>query len=133
MKHLVANLFAAVALIPAIPACKKTAHPPAAPRNVQYILYTSTNFTGNNGQITFELIMKNGRTVLFDSLFTPMNISDIPDKAHAIVVNKLVPAGNEGADLQVGFLYAIQNVGNSWFLDTCKAGDVLKKVEYDFQ
>ena len=116
--------------------CKKDTKPPTpppAPRNVRYILYTTENFSDDNKLITFELIMKNGQKVLFDSTLASMKVSEIPFKTAAIVVNKSVPAGNENADLMVGFLYSIQDVGNSWFLDTAKAGNPLKIVEYAFK
>jgi hypothetical protein len=116
--------------------CKKDTKPPTAPpapRNVRYILYTTENFSDDNKLITFELVMKNGQKVLFDSTFASLKVSDIPFKTAAIVVNKAVPAGNENADLVVGFLYSIQDVGNSWFLDTAKAGNPLKIVEYAFK
>jgi hypothetical protein len=135
MKRNTANLiFCLFLLLPGL-SCKKDTQPAptAATRNIRYILYTEKDFSGDNGQITFEVIMKNGSKVLFDSSFAPMKISEIPSKIHAIVVNKTVPAGNENADLTVGFLYAIQDVGNSWFLDTSKAGNPLKIVEYPFE
>jgi hypothetical protein len=135
MKRLLANLLLFFVVILATTACKKDANPPAPAitRNVQYTLYTAKDFSGVNDTITFELIMKKGSTVIFDSALAPMKVSQIPDKAHAISVLRAVPAGNENADLVVGFLYAIENVGNSWFLDTCKATDHLKTIEYAFQ
>ena len=115
--------------------CKKDSTPPvpAQPRNVRYILYVKNPFPDDDKLITFDVIMKNGDRVLFDSAFAPMKISAMPDKEHAIVVNKTVPAGNENADLVVGFLYAIENVGYSWHLDTCSVGNPLKIVEYPFE
>ena len=115
--------------------CKKDSKPPvpAQPRNVRYILYVKNPFPDDDKLITFDVIMKNGDRVLFDSAFAPMKISAMPDKEHAIVVNKPVPTGNENADLVVGFLYTIENVGFSWHLDTARAGNPLKIAEYPFE
>jgi hypothetical protein len=135
MKHLPANLlFCLILLTPALSCRKDTQTPvPVPARTVRYILYTQKDFSGENGLITFELTMKNGSRVLFDSSFAPMKISEIPGKTKPIVVDKAVPAGNENADLVVGFLYSIENVGNSWYLDTSKAGNPLKTIEYSFE
>jgi hypothetical protein len=136
MKFHPANLLLCLVLFLGFLSCKKdtkTPTPPPAPRNVRYILYVRNAFPDDDKLITFDIVMKNGTKVLFDSAFAPMKISAMPDKEHAIVVEKTVPAGNENADLVVGFTYAIQNVGNSWFLDTAKAGNPLKIMEYPFQ
>ena len=139
MKRLFANLlFCLLALLTGI-SCKKDTKPPApvpepvATRNIRYILYTIKDFSGDNNLITFELVMKNGHTVLFDSAFAAMKISEIPFKTNPIVINKSVPAGNENADIVVGFLYSIAGVGNSWHLDTCSVGNPMKTVEYGFE
>ena len=61
-----------------------------------------------------------------------MKIKDIPTPGNKLTIEKTFTGGNN-ADLSVAFLYAIENVGNSWHLDTIKAGNNLKTVEYDFQ
>lgn len=118
--------------------CKKDVKTPAPPpqstaRTVRYILYTTEDFSTDNKMITFELVMRNGQKTLFDSTLAPMKVSAIPFKTNAIVVEKSVPAGNENADLVAGFLYSIQGVGNSWFLDSVKVGNPLKIMEYSFK
>jgi hypothetical protein len=135
MRHERANLLFCLVLLLAGPGCKKDSKPPVPvqPGNVRYILYVKTPFPDDDKLITFDVIMKNGTRVIFDSAFAPMKISAMPDKDHAIVVDKSVPAGNENADLVVGFLYSIENVGNSWRLDTARAGNPLKIIEYPFQ
>ena len=61
-----------------------------------------------------------------------MQIKDIPDAAHKLVIEKTVP-GNDNTDLAVGFHYEIQNVGHSGYIDTSKAGNALKVIDYAFQ
>lgn len=115
--------------------CKKEYTPPETPRTVRYKLYTEENFAGNDRMITFELWMRrrNGTTPLYDSLLAPMKISEIPDKAHAIVVDKVVPPGNNDVDIQLEFVYTIQNVGMSWYIDSLKIGEPSHTIEYSFK
>jgi hypothetical protein len=101
-------------------------------RTVQYVLYTNEDFSNDNGIIHFTLLMKDHDRVLWDSLLAPMQIKDIPDPSHKIIVDKIVPDNNT-SDLVVGFLYEIENVGYSWSLDTCRANESFKVVEYPFQ
>jgi len=61
-----------------------------------------------------------------------MLIKEIPDKAHNLVFNKLVPPGHDKDTLLVGFVYDIQDVGESWFLDTCAPGQKVKIIDYNF-
>jgi hypothetical protein len=113
-------------------ACKKD-HQTAVPRTVQYQLYTAKDFSNDRDTIAFTLIIRAGNNTLFDSALAPMRLSEIPDKDHQLVFGKLVPPGHEQTDLVVGFLYTIKNVGMSWHLDTCKVGQSLKIVDYNFQ
>jgi hypothetical protein len=117
--------------------CKKqtTEQPPVntVPRKVQFILYTDKDFSDNNELITFELsIQKVPNQELWDSVLPPMKIKDIPGPANKWVIEKWVP-GNEPSQLKTGFYYAIQNVGNSWFIDTFKVGETFKTIEFNFQ
>ena len=117
--------------------CKKqtTVQPPVnmVPRKVQFILYTDKDFSDNNELITFELaIQKTSNQVLWDSVLPPMKIKDIPGPANKWIIEKWVP-GNDPSLLKVGFYYAIENVGNSWFIDSFKVVDTFKSVEYNFQ
>jgi hypothetical protein len=61
-----------------------------------------------------------------------MHIKDIPDSLHKIVVEKTISA-DINAELAAGFVYQIQNVGISWFLDTLKAGNTFKTINYAFR
>jgi len=113
--------------------CKKNQTGQSAPtRKIQYVLYTNEDFLDNSGIIHFTLLMKDNGRVLWDSLLAPMQIKDIPDASHKIVVEKPVP-DNNNSDLVVGFLYEIENVGYSWSLDTCRANESFKIVEFPFQ
>jgi len=141
MKHLFANC-ATVGMVLSIMmvavSCRKGSQkptPPAPPRTVRYTLYTEQNFSTDNHTITFELWMRrkgDGRP-LFDSSLASMKISEIPDKAHAIVIDKVVPPGNNDVDIQLAFLYTIQDVGFSWYLDSARAGELSHTIEYSFK
>jgi len=110
--------------------------PPATPlsrRTVQYVLYTDKDFSSDNNLITFRLSIQNSADqTLWDSIMAPIAIKEIPDSAHRIVVEKLVPT-NDLSAMKVGFYYEIENVGNSWYLDSFPAGMTFKKVEFNFK
>lgn len=114
-------------------ACSKDPVVTAPPRAVNYVLYTEKDFSGNNDTIRFELLMKSGTQVLLDSPLAPMTIAQIPGPAGRITIQKYVPSAHLNDDLVVGFLYHIDNVGYSWFLDSSKVGDVVKTVTYKFE
>lgn len=96
------------------------------------MLYTNNDFSGNNDIIVFSLFMRNHAGILFDSALAPMKIMEIPHAKNKIIIEKRVP-DNDTSELSVGFLYSIEGVGNSWHLDTCKAGETLKVIEFAFQ
>ena len=118
--------------------CKKlTTYPehnnPGVPRKVQFLLYTDKDFSTDNDMITFTLSIQNlTNQTLWDSALAPMKIKDIPNLEHKLVAEKIVPANNPSL-LKVGFLYSIENVGNSWHLDSLKAGETFKIVDFNFQ
>jgi hypothetical protein len=105
---------------------------PAIERKIRFQLYTNQDFSGNNSVINFSLFIRNANKTIFDSSLATMQIKDIPDALHKLVIEKTVP-GNDNSDLAAGFNYEIQNVGNSWFIDTSKAGNTLKIIDYAFQ
>ncbi|MFL5741898.1 MAG: hypothetical protein ACJ75B_16870 [Flavisolibacter sp.] len=106
---------------------------PAQSRTIHFALYTDQDFSTNNNNITFTLsIHKASGQVLWDSVLAPMAIKNIPLAAHKITVDKLVP-NDDGSLLKVGFLYAIDGVGNSWYLDSCKTGEKDKAVIFNFR
>ena len=124
-------------LILTMESCKKTypssdGENPGTGRKVLFQLYTDKDFSTETSVIKFSIFIRNARTTFFDSSFAPMQIKDIPDAAHKIVIEKTV-FGTGNADLAAGFNYEIQNVGNSWYIDTSRAGNVLKVIDYAFQ
>ena len=102
-------------------------------RKIQFILYTTADFSDDESNISFSVSIQNSQNqVLWDSSLAPMKIKDIPDLAHKLLVEKtFADDGNE--ILKVGFNYSIENVGYSWFYDTCSVGETFKQVNFDFQ
>ncbi len=105
---------------------------PVVTRQVKFSLYTSKDFSNEKGTIQFTATIRNASKTLWDSTFAPMLIKDIPVLAKKIVIEKNVP-GNDNSQLSVGFVYYIQNVGLSWYLQPFEPGQVLKAVDYNFQ
>lgn len=114
---------------------------PGSGRTVRFSLYTDQDFSNNNSIIHFSVFIKKGSVyvfdttagnLLFDSAFAPIQIKDIPDPAHKIVVEKKV-FGYGDADFTAGFVYEIENVGSSWHIDTSSAGNPLKVIDYNFR
>ena len=106
---------------------------PTAPRLVQFVLFTNSELSNDNSTVTFTLAIKkpNG-DVLWDSVMAPIKLKDIPSLNHPVFVEKNVP-GNDPSLLKVGFLYTIDNVGNSSFTVRFEPGETLKKVGFDFR
>lgn len=104
---------------------------PGTPRKFRFQLYTTQDFSSNNSVIHFSIFVNDGNTALLDSNLATMQIKDIPDAANKIVIEKTVNVPND-VDLSAGFLYQIDNVGTSWFIDTSRAGNPLKVIDYDF-
>ena len=126
-----------VLLIVTMESCKKTypssdGENPGTGRKVLFQLYTDKDFSTETSVIKFSIFIRNARTTFFDSSFASMQIKDIPDAAHKIVIEKTV-FGTGNSDLAAGFNYEIQNVGNSWYIDTSRAGNALKVIDYSFQ
>ncbi len=106
---------------------------PTVPRLVQFLLFTRSESSNDNSTVTFTLaIKKTNGDVLWDSVLAPINIKDIPGLDHPLFVEKYVP-GNDPSLLKVGFLYTIDNVGNSSFTVPFEPGETLKKVGFNFQ
>jgi hypothetical protein len=137
MKH-VSILAISLSIILIETSCRKqtvdpTTDSPLVARKIQFTLYTQNDFSDNNESITFTLFIQNSKNkTLLDSSLTSMKIKDIPDFIHKLVIEKTVP-NNDTSLLKVGFKYSIENVGNSWHLESFKAGDVFKIVDFNFQ
>ena len=106
---------------------------PTVPRLVQFVLFSNSESSNDNSTVTFTLaIKKTNGDVLWDSVLAPMKIKDIPSLDNSLFVEKYVP-GNDSSLLKVGFLYTIDNVGNSSFTVPFEPGETLKKVGFNFQ
>jgi hypothetical protein len=106
---------------------------PGVDRKIRFQLYTNQDFSGNASVINFSLFVRNASNLsIFDSSLATMQLKDIPDAAHKLVIEKTLP-GYGNSDFAAGFRYEIQNVGISWFTDTSKAGNALKIIDYAFQ
>jgi hypothetical protein len=99
-------------------------------RTIRFQLYTNNDFSTNTSTINFSIFIRNGSKTLFDSSLASIQIKDIPDSTHKIVIEKTVA---DNSDLGAGFRYEIPNVGISWHIDTSKAGNSLKVIDYAFQ
>lgn len=107
-------------------------YPPAIERKIRFQLYTNQDFSADNSIIHFSIFIKDANRTLLDSALASMQIKDIPDAAHKLIVEKTV-TGNYNSDLTAGFRYEIENVGISAFIDTSKAGNTFKIIDYAFQ
>lgn len=127
-------MLAATIVVVAILSCKKydsSSTPyPASERKFRFQLYTNQDFSDETSIINFSIFIRTANRTLFDSALAPMQIKDLPDAAHKLVIEKTV---NDNADLAAGFRYEIQNVGISGYTDTSKAGNPFKIVDYAFQ
>lgn len=101
-------------------------------RKVRYELYTKEDFSDDQKNILFSIFMRNGQNTIFDSPLAKMEIKDIPDSNHRIIIEKMAP-DNDTSTLVVGFNYQIENVGFSWFMDTFPASDTFKLLSYSFR
>jgi hypothetical protein len=129
------KLLTVLAIVILAGSCKKdntpnpNVHAPA--RVVRYELYTDQDFSNNQSNIDFTLHMHSNR-LNFDSALATMKVKDIPDFEHRIIVEKSVP-GNDTSTLVVGFVYQIENVGTSWYLEQFPGQDTLRVVRYSFR
>jgi len=135
MKKIIILFFATLLVVLTGISCKKdySSHDTtnsAKSRTFRFQLYTDQDFSTNSSAINFSIFIKSGSATLFDSSLASMQIKDIPDNTHKIIIEKTV-AGN--ADLAAGFRYEIPNVGISWHIDTSKAGNSFKVIDYAFQ
>ncbi len=124
-------------LIMTAESCRKTypstdGEKPVYERKIRFQLYSNEDLSGESSVIEFSIFIRNTRTVLFDSSLAPIQIKDIPDAAHKLIFEKTLSV-NDDVDLAAGFNYKIQNVGISWYIDTSKAGNPFKVIDYSFQ
>jgi hypothetical protein len=128
-------ILAAAAVVLVVVSCKKQYSSgntiyPAQERKIRFQLYANQDFSGNTSVINFSIFIRNTNRTLFDSAIASMRIEDIPDASHKLVIEKTV---NDNSDLAAGFHYEIQDVGTSSYIDTSKAGNLFKVIDYAFQ
>lgn len=102
------------------------------PRKVKFVLYTDQDFAGEENNITFSLLIKTKTHHLLDSALSTIKIKDIPHIENKWEFEKQV-MNDDGSQLDVGFVYSIENVGYSWHLDSLKPGEAYKEVTYIFR
>ncbi|HWC53349.1 MAG TPA: hypothetical protein VG676_07185 [Chitinophagaceae bacterium] len=146
MKNNFFKICLSLTLCIAIASCKKdgiSGYPAPSDngRTIRFQLYTDQDFSNDNHIINFSVFIKKGSVyvfdttasnILYDSTFAPIQIRDIPDPGHKIVIEKKI-VGYDGDDLTAGFVYEIVNVGYSWHIDTSRAGNPLKVIDYNFR
>jgi hypothetical protein len=117
-----------------IAACKKEIkHNPPVLRTGTFLLYTDQNFSHESNNISFTAFIESPvNKIIWDTILPPMRISDIPDKAHQIKFEKTVLAGSRSL-MKVGYRYAIENVGLSWYIDSSGPGQTSKVVDFNFR
>ena len=130
-KYLSPILFSLIILCES--SCKKdnAQTTPLSSRTITFILYTEKDFSADEHNITFSLLIKNHLTTLFDSSLSTIKIKDIPAPVNKLIIEKKIP--DDGSAWIVGFQYNIENVGYSWYLDSCAVGQSSKTVEFAFQ
>lgn len=111
--------------------CKKDEVVPAAPRTIRFELYTDQDFSLDTKSIVFKPNITDGNKVLWDSVFSAVQIKDIPSPAHKIVFEKVIL--NNSSDLKVGFEYTIENVGISWYYVKATPAEATKTVSFNFR
>lgn len=102
-------------------------------RQVDFVLYTDQDFSTDNHTIIFNPYIKDSTNrTIWDSTLPAMKVKDIPKMANQILISKTI-TGYSNASLRVGFNYSLENVGYSWYLDSSKAGEVMKTVTFNFR
>jgi hypothetical protein len=133
MKTIVLRLILAITAAIMISSCQKETQPvKLVSRTINFNLYTEKDFSNQNGNISFNIVVRDGSVKLLDSTVANMKIKDIPTLANKLVYPKKLTA-NINADLRVGFTYSIENVGYSWYFVDFAANDLHKEVNFSFK
>lgn len=136
MKKNLSRILATLTVVLAAMSCNKDNSSagtiyPVVERKFHFQLYTNQDFSANASVINFSLFIKKANGTIFDSSLASMQIKDIPDAAHKLVFEKTVTVSD--IDLAAGFRYEIHDVGNSQYIDTSKAGNTFKIIDFAFQ
>lgn len=103
-----------------------------APRKIQFVLYTDRDLSTENGLVSFKLfIQKLPNIDIWDSVLTAIPLKDIPLLANKLVIERSVPE-NDPSLLRVGFIYSIENSGNSSYFEYIQTGENFKVVDFNF-
>jgi hypothetical protein len=138
MKLVPSILIAGALLLIIISSCKKQSFQLLltgrnAERQIQFRLSTDQDFSSDNHLIVFKIfIQRLGNVVLWDTSLAPMKVKDIPGPANKLVINKSIVV-NDTSVLKVGFRYTIENVGESWHIDSSGAGSVYTIIDFNFR
>jgi len=137
MQKISLRLIAFVTVTVLILSCQKSTYyanaTPIAVRKIEFQLYTEQNFSNETTNITFSPFIKDSaNNHIWDTTLATMKVKDIPDMLHKLVIDKTIPSGNNSL-LVVGFNYYLENIGYSWYIDTAKAGEAFKTVQYSFR
>ena len=132
MKNFISLSLLLCLLIFSFISCEKNVSPATSPRKIRFVLYTEEDFSSDNSNITFSLFIRNNTKTLFDSTLSTIKVKDIPNEANKLIFEKQVP-NDDGSVLTAGFYYTIENVGLSWYLDTCSASTSFKTINYSFK
>jgi hypothetical protein len=115
--------------------CKKDQSTPGeqiVERTIQYVLYTNEDFSDDDDNITFSVFARDDNSTLLDSAITTMKVNEIPPAGNKIIIEKKLLT-KASTDLVAGFVYEIENVGISWYLDSIPAGQNNKTIEFAFK
>ena len=125
-----------VSLIVMSTACRKQVDvaqdQPAIVRKVRFGLYSNSNIPGDNTWISFTTAIRNKNKILWDSVLAPMQVKDIPDAAHMLIIEKSLLTTDTSL-LKAGFYYTIDNVGSSWYVDSFAVNEGVKIINFNFQ
>lgn len=132
MKILLLRLILAATAAILVSSCTKETVPvKIVTRTINFNLYTEKDFSNENGNITFAILIRNGSKTLLDSTVAAMKIKDVPKLANKLTFAKTLTTTN--AELRVGFKYTIENVGYSWHYDTFAANELHKEMNFSFK
>ena len=105
---------------------------PAIVRKVRFGLYSDSSIPGDNTRVSFTTAIRNKDKILWDSVLAPIQIKDIPDQAHMLIIEKALLTTDTSL-LKAGFYYTIDNVGNSWYVDSFAVSEGVKIINFNFQ
>lgn len=101
-------------------------------RKIQFVLYTDKDFSTDNDIVRFKLTIQRLPNVdIWDSVLAPMRVKDIPLLAQKLIIERAVP-DNDPSLLRAGFIYSIENTGNSSHMLYSEPGENFKVVEFNF-